>query len=91
MSTVSRFPAADRGQVVLDIDRTSRGLWEVSSRDRRIGGIFVSRKAALAFAHDEGEALPRAVVEIHDRDATTREEFANHRRVATMRVSPVAA
>ncbi len=90
MSTSLRQPAAsfhaENPVRVLDVDVTQRGLWRVSSRDRNIGGIFVSRQAALAFAHDEGEAQPRAVVVIHDGNTLTEEEFVNHAHVATTRL-----
>src|SRR5579862_4900374 len=67
---------------VLTVDAAADGLWYVSSDDHRVGGVFSNRKAALHFAHDEGAALPQALVLMHDGGVTVREEFLDHARVA---------
>jgi hypothetical protein len=50
------------------------GGWRVSTSDDRLGGFFVSRKAALAFARDEAlwAKQPPAVVETAPDVPTTR-------------------
>lgn len=77
-----RHAEAFSDRCVLTVDAASDGLWYVSSGDQRVGGVFKSRKAALHFAHDEGVALPQAVVVTHEGDLTIREEFLDHTRVA---------
>ena len=47
-----------------------KGAWRVSTADDSFGGVFTSRRAALAFARDEaGWTKDRVVVEVPRRAA----------------------
>lgn len=52
--------------LVITIGQAAGGGWRVSTPDDRVGGLFVSRKAALAFARDEAMWAERrqVVVEV---------------------------
>lgn len=45
------------------VDPMADGRWRVWTADDSMGGVFASRKAALAFAHGEARwGPPRAIV-----------------------------
>jgi len=49
----------------VNIGPVAGGVWRVSTQDDSFGGVFLSRKAALAFARDEaGWTKGRIVVDV---------------------------
>lgn len=48
------------------VDREAAGCWRVRDARDQIGGIFVSKKAAMHFARRESNGLPGAVICIAD-------------------------
>ena len=49
----------------VNVGPDAKGAWRVSTPDNALGGVFTSRKTALAFARDEaGWTKGRIVVEV---------------------------
>jgi len=59
--------SANHPPILITVIGTKPNLWTVESSDRSIGGTFVSRKAALAFAHEAMVSSNAAVVVNEDR------------------------
>ena len=53
--------------ILVTVTGIKSNLWSVESSDDSVGGIFVSRKAALAFAHEAMVSSNAAVVVNEDR------------------------
>jgi hypothetical protein len=56
--------------ILVTVTGIKSNLWTVESSDHSVGGIFVSRKAALAFAH-EAMALSNAAVVVNEDGITS--------------------
>jgi hypothetical protein len=60
-------PPANHAPILVTVTAVKPNLWTVESSDRSVGGTFVTRKAALAFAQEEMISHNAAVVVNEDR------------------------
>ena len=61
------FHPVNHAPILVMVTGIKSNLWSVESSDDSVGGIFVSRKAALAFAHEAMVSSNAAVVVNEDR------------------------
>jgi len=69
---------AHHAPILVTVTGIKSNLWSVESSDDSVGGIFVSRKAALAFAHEAMVSSNAAVVLNEDRIMTDEQRFGHN-------------
>ncbi len=72
------FHRVNHAPILVTVTGIKSNFWSVESSDDSVGGIFVSRKAALAFAHEAMISSNAAVVVNEDRIMSVEQHFGRN-------------